>query len=577
MTGTRIRAGAGPVAVAVGAVLVGSLLTTMLPWFTGREPALSVLRARQAEREATPELLARIREGFDLPATPWESLAGWFTGPLRGDFGPSWVDQGQSAMGAAVGGLGISVSLTVVSLIVSTLIAAAVVAPRLTAAAHGRRPGGAAATILAGLSALPDFVLAVVLMWVFALQLGWFPVSGFAGPMHMVLPVIALAVAAGGMYGRVLLISADAACGEAWVESWRINGVAPRTIARHLLGRAFIPTIPLLALYFAGTVTATAAVEVTYNIPGFGRTVVAAARDQDIPVIQAAVTIVLVLGAIVGLLTHFLRRWLLAPLDGDVAGVAGARAPSRGPSAAWAWIALMPLVLVFAGLFRDASIDPADRLAGASAGHPLGTDQLGRDLWARLADGALYSIGVAVLVTAVCAVLGVVLGHMGRWVQQVGEALNAMPSILIGLILAGVFGASTWTAAIAVVLGGWIPLAAHCAAVAEEARSTGHHRYAEVMGASRWHLLRHHVLPVTVPATVRHAVGRIAHNALALAALGFLGVGAVHDSPEWGVVLNEATGYLTRAPWMALGPTICLVALGVLAAVLTDRRASARA
>ncbi|WP_448851056.1 ABC transporter permease subunit [Corynebacterium sp. 335C] len=574
MTGTRIRAIVGPVAIAAGAVLAGNLLTTMLPWFTGREPALSVLRAREAQRAATPELLARIREDFDLPSTPWESLAGWVSGPLLGDFGPSWVDQGQDAMGAALGGLGISISLTFAALVVSTLIAVAVVTPRLTAAARGRRPGGAAATVLAGLSALPDFVLAVVLMWIFALKLGWFPISGWEGPLHMVLPVIALAVAAGGMYGRVLLISADAACGEAWVESWRVNGVGTGVIARHLLARAFIPTIPILALYFAGTVTATAAVEVTYNIPGFGRTVVSAAQDQDIPVIQAAVTIVLVLGAVIGLLTHFLRRRLLAPLEGDVAGLAAARAPQRGPSMVWAWVALVPLVLVFAGLFRDASIDPTARLADASTAHPLGTDQLGRDLWARLADGAVYSIGVAVIITAVCAVLGIVLGHMGRWVQQIGEALNAMPAILMGLILAGVFGPSTWTAAIAVILAGWIPLAAHCAAVAEEARATGHYRYAEIMGASKGHLLRRHVLPITVPATVRHAVGRIAHNALALAALGFLGVGAVHDSPEWGVVLNEATGYLTRAPWMALGPTVCLVALGVLAAVLTDRRAA---
>ncbi|WP_242451389.1 ABC transporter permease subunit [Corynebacterium sp. LK10] len=155
--------------------------------------------------------------------------------------------------------------------------------------------------------------------------------------------------------------------------------------------------------------------------------------------------------------------------------------------------------------------------------------------------------------------------------QFFGDAMNAVPAILLGLILAGVLGRSMLTAAIAVFLVGWIPLAAHCVEVANEAAASGHYRFAQTMGASRWHLLKLHVLPMTIPAVARHAVTRIAHNAIALAALGFLGVGAGVGSPDWGVILNESTQYLERAPWLAWGPMIGLASLGVAATIATDR------
>ena len=155
---------------------------------------------------------------------------------------------------------------------------------------------------------------------------------------------------------------------------------------------------------------------------------------------------------------------------------------------------------------------------------------------------------------------------------QVGDYLNALPAVLIGLVLAGVFGGSLWTAAGAVVLVGWIPLAAHAASVAAEARNTGYYQWAALSGAGLGRLVRVHLLPTVVPAVARHAASRIAHNALALAGLGFLGLGAPHDSPEWGVVLSESIRYAERAPWMMAAPTLLLILLGVAAALATDTR-----
>ena len=549
------------------------ILTALLPWLTGREPAYAVLRAREREREATPELIESIRQAHDLPTTPWESLAAWFSGLLRLDFGTSWVNPQQAALPAALEGVGITAALTTSALAFALVASLLCVVPHISyRLRHDCDSNTVAAQILAAWAALPDFVVAVLLLWWFAVQWQLLPVGGWASPAHMVLPTIALGLAAAGMYGRVLLISADAALAEPWVQSWRSNGVAHPILVRHVAWRAFLPTVSQLTLFFAGIISGTAAIEVTFNIDGFGRTVVDSATSGDIPVLQAAVTFVLLLGILTGLLAHLVRARVARRLSGTQAVAVRRRlASTRRLGTVAVLVAAVPLLLVLAGIGRSSEINTSQRFAAPSLAHPLGADQLGRDIWARLADGFFYTIGAALLVTLACGVIALVLGHLGPWVQHLGDAMNALPSILLGLVLAGVFGRSMLTAAIAVLLVGWIPLAAHCAAVVSEVASSGHYQYAQMLGASRWHLLTHHVLPTTVPAVTRHAVGRIAHNAIALAALGFLGVGAAVGSPDWGVILNEAAGYLERAPWMALGPMVALVSLGVAATVATDR------
>src|SRR5690606_23504871 len=107
------------------------VLTALLPWLTGREPAYAVLRAREREREATPELIEAIRNEYDLPASPWESLSQWFGGAVRGDFGTSWVT-GRDALAAATHGLGITIALTITATVTSVLLAFIIVLPRIT-------------------------------------------------------------------------------------------------------------------------------------------------------------------------------------------------------------------------------------------------------------------------------------------------------------------------------------------------------------------------------------------------------------------------------------------------------------
>lgn len=569
-------------ATAVPAILfvLAAVITALLPFLGNRDLAMAVFGAREAEREPDPQVLQAIREELNLPATPLEGVTSWISGALQGDFGVSWVDPSRTAASVAWSGLGVSVTLAGLSTTTAVILAWLLAWPRFRAVVTGRPSRAGDIVGMAILGSIPEFVLAVALLVVVAVRLRWLPVGGFSSAKHMILPTLAMALPAAGLLGRVLLITIDTIAKEEWVRTWRLNGVRRNIILRALSVRAAAVLAPQIVLFFAGTLASTALVETTFNIAGMGRAAVAAAVDRDVPVLQVIVLTAIIVGVLCGALAQYTRWLLLRPLLGsDAAYAPSASARNTRPNGTGAFLLVaLPFVVLIGVLlgFDAPTIDVTQRLAAPTLAHPLGIDQLGRDLLARTAHGAVYTIGVSILVTAVCAVVGLLLGLVGSWAARLGDVLNALPAVLIGVILAGVFGGSQTTAAIAIMLVGWIPLASHAASVAAESRTTGYYLWAKLQGASQLRLVVWHLLPTVVPAVVRHAASRVAHNALALAGLGFLGLGAPHDSPDWGVILSESIKYAERAPWMMLSPTLLLVALGVAAALATDTNLTLR-
>ena len=548
------------------------LITALLPWLGNRDLALAVFRAREAERDPDPEILEAIRTELDLPTNPAEGVMEWLRGAITGDFGVSWVDPSRNAADVALGGFGVSFTLAALSTGTAVILSWFLVWPRLRSIVRGTATRSSDIMGMALLGTIPEFVLAVVLLVLFALRLRIFPVSGFSSYTHMVLPTLALALPSAGLLGRVLLITIDGIGREEWVRVWRRGGVSPRQLYRAISIRAAGTIAPQVVLFWAGTLASTALVEQTFNIAGLGRSAVTAALDQDVPVLQVIVLTMVIVGIVAGSAAHWLRMWILGPLlkaQGNYASYSVVTARPHG-TIPFLVVCIPFLSVLLAMMLTRPTLDVEARLQAPSAQHWLGTDQLGRDLLARLADGMVYTIGASILVTAICALLGFGAGLSGRWAARLGDTLNALPIILVGLVLAGVFGRSIMTAAIAVIVVGWIPLAAHTSTVAAEIRKSGYYTWAQLQGASRTRLVWWHLVPNVLPAVVRHAASRVAHNALALAGLGFLGLGAPHDSPEWGVVLSESIRYAERAPWMMAAPTVMLMLLGVAAALATD-------
>uniref|UniRef100_UPI0028E61F96 ABC transporter permease n=1 Tax=Actinomyces viscosus TaxID=1656 RepID=UPI0028E61F96 len=222
-------------------------------------------------------------------------------------------------------------------------------------------------------------------------------------------------------------------------------------------------------------------------------------------------------------------------------------------------------VMVAWGIGRDPYAIVAGRLERPGPALPLGADALGRDVLARVAHGAVSTVTSALAVTGVCFLIALLVGLVPRAATGVIEVANAAPPVLAGLIVAAVTGPSSMGAAIAVACVGWAPLAAHACSLIQEARRRPDVLLAPVLGEGRVRITLTRVLPAVLPPLVAHAALRLPGIALALAGLGFLGLGAQAPTPEWGLVLSEALPYIERAPWAVATPAVALVVLAVTA------------
>lgn len=542
------------------ACLVAVLATVgLLPWLSHKDPALTVLRARSAEQEATDEALSAIREDLGLDAGPLSLLRSWAADLLRGDLGTSWVS-GYDVLPSVVAGLQVSLGLMGAALGVAVVLAAMLVAPVLV---RGRGSAGAFAAMLA---AVPEFLLATVALLVCGVWLGWLPTAGWAGPEYLVLPAIALGVPAGGLLGRLVADALPAVLDERWVELWRGAGVSRTTISAAALKRVLPPLVPQFGMVAVGLTGGAVAVEVVFAVPGIGRTALGAAKSQDLPLLQGSVLALLLLGLVAGALAAFTRRRLLGPALRDAGLTLPPVRPVRTHPAIPLTLFTALVVTIGWGLLRDPyTVDTTIRLVSPSWAHPLGTDALGRDVLARLGHGAASTVGTAAAICVLSVLVAIALGFLPGIAAGAADIANALPPVIVGILVAAAIGPGTGGAALAVALISWPALSAHAAALVQEVRASAFLTAQRAMGATPFWILTRHVLPSVTAPVARHALLRLPGIALALASLGFLGLGAQPPTPEWGLLLDESRAYVERAPWAALAPAVALALLAGLA------------
>ncbi|MDF2271708.1 ABC transporter permease subunit [Streptomyces coacervatus] len=531
----------------------------LLPWLSGKDPALTVLRARSAEQEPTREALDAIRRDLGLDAGPLSLLGSWADDLLHGDLGTSWVS-GTDVLPSVVAGLQVSLALMGAAFGVAVLLACALVAPVLVRA---RASAGAWAAMLA---AVPEFLLATVALLVCGVWLGWLPTSGWQGPEYLVLPALALGIPAGGLLGRLVADALPAVLDERWVELWRGAGVSRTRVSAAALRRVLPPLVPQFGMVAVGLTGGAVAVETVFAVPGIGRTALGAAKSQDLPLLQGAVLALLLLGLLTGAAAAFTRRRLLGPALRDASLNLPPARPVRTHPAIPLTLFTALAVAIGGGLLRDPyAVHTADRLAASSWSHPLGTDALGRDVLARLGHGAAPTVGTAAVVCLLSLLLALALGFLPGVAAGAADIANALPPVIVGILVAAAAGPGTGGAALAVALISWPPLAAHAAALVQEVRASAFLTAQRAIGASPLWILTRHVLPSVAAPVARHALLRLPGIALALASLGFLGLGAQPPAPEWGLLLDESRAYVERAPWAALAPAVALALLAGLA------------
>ncbi len=232
---------------------------------------------------------------------------------LHGDMGVSMLTS-QPAAEIIATRLPATLQLAALAVLVVLLASVPIGVTMAVATRGGRRRGLELgfAVVSVVLAAIPEFLLAVGLVYVFAVSLGWFPVAGSSGPLSLVLPVAALAVGPIAVFSRLIRVEILSVLSQDYIRTARAKRLLPRRIyTRHALPNAMTSTLTLTGLLLAGMVTGTVLAENVFAWPGLGTMIVQSILTKDFPVVQA---IVLVYGIGV-LLVNLVIDIALALLD----------------------------------------------------------------------------------------------------------------------------------------------------------------------------------------------------------------------------------------------------------------------
>lgn len=244
---------------------------------------------------------------------------------------------------------------------------------------------------------------------------------------------------------------------------------------------------------------------------------------------------------------------------------------------------LLVLLAVLGPLFwrlDPLQVNVLDSLSAPSLEHPMGTDDVGRDVFARFLWGAQVSISVALAVTIVGTLiggaLGLLAGLVGGWVDltlsRVMDAILAFPPLILAMAVAIGLGAGMVSAMIGVVLAAIPWYFRLLRGEVMRLRGLMYVESARALGASNVRLIRIHILPQTLSTVLVQASSVFSFSIITMAALGFVGLGIQPPVPEWGTMITEGLAYaLTGQWWLGVFPGLGIFALAVAGNVIADR------
>jgi peptide/nickel transport system permease protein len=217
------------------------------------------------------------------------------------------------------------------------------------------------------------------------------------------------------------------------------------------------------------------------------------------------------------------------------------------------------------------SIDLGATLQAPSAHHIFGTDQAGRDLYARVIHGTrqslLIGLGATALSMSVAISLGFLAGLSGRFVDgainRLLEVVFAFPVLLLALLFVTVFGASATTQIVAVGIGTAPGYARMVRGQVLAVRGSGYVEAASALGHSYPRVIRRHIFPNAMRPLVVVVTLGLGQSIVWASSLAFLGLGVAPPAPEWGALLDAGRDYVTKAWWLEVVPGLTIVAFAL--------------
>lgn len=211
-------------------------------------------------------------------------------------------------------------------------------------------------------------------------------------------------------------------------------------------------------------------------------------------------------------------------------------------------------------------VDPVNRLKSPRAEFPLGTDDLGRDMWTILLYGAQTALGIAGLCTVLAVVIGYVIGILCGYfpkldaiVMRVIDGMMSFPNIILVMSLVGVLGRGLGPVVFGLTVVLIPPIARVVRSAALSVKSTAMVESARAIGAKDSWILTRYVAAEAVSVLIVQATMGFAATVLSIAALSFLGIGLPPDVPSWGASLSAAQKYIAVAWWIGVFPGVAIL------------------
>jgi peptide/nickel transport system permease protein len=219
------------------------------------------------------------------------------------------------------------------------------------------------------------------------------------------------------------------------------------------------------------------------------------------------------------------------------------------------------------------ALDLENRLVPPSLLHLLGTDEAGRDLWARCVWGVRYSLGVSIVIVIGAAVIGTIIGGLAglfrgpidSLLMRTTDVFLAFPYLILAIAIASAVGPGLTTMVVALTAVWWPGYARMVRGQVLALKELAFVEGARAVGTSTWMILVRHLLPHLVPQLSARVSMDVGYAVLALTGLSFLGLGAQPPTPELGAIIADARSHLLDGWWYTTLP-----GLFVLAAVLTS-------
>ncbi len=238
-------------------------------------------------------------------------------------------------------------------------------------------------------------------------------------------------------------------------------------------------------------------------------------------------------------------------------------------------VAVVTVVLLWAVVpgsftaYGPTQVDPANKLLPPSGEHWLGTDQLGRDVYARLVYGARASLSGSAIAVAVGVVVGSLVGAVAGWfggfvdnvVMRLIDVVLSIPGFLFAITIVVLLGFGVVQAAIAVGLTSSATFARLIRAEVLRARASNYVEAAITSGASTSAILLRHVVPNSIAPTLALITVQFGIAIIWIASLSFLGLGAQPPDPEWGRLVADGRNYIATRGYLTLWPGLTVVAV----------------